>query len=153
MKPSELLVATKLMKLADLVQETSEINGTTGPGGPDDHTHSFDLRVTKEGDVVGTTGETKDHKHPIKNINRTESVNGHSHKLSPRDYPRRGGFIGRGGRGGGRTPPGGHGSQTGGGTGGGGMTGTGAGTGTPGTGSAGGGGGNGGGGGSGGGGM
>ena len=120
------------MKLADLVRETEEITGTTGPG-PDGHTHSYTLRVGKDGNVVGTTGETNDHKHPIKNLSQTGTADGHSHKLSPRDYPRRGGFIGHGGRGGGRTPPGGHGSMTGGGTGGGGMTGTGAGTGTPGT--------------------
>lgn len=45
-----------------------------------------------------------------------------------------GGFGFFGGRGGGRSPSGGHGSMTGGGTGGGGATGTGAGTGTAGTG-------------------
>jgi len=95
----------------------------------DDHTHRFQIRFDRNGKITSGKTLTDDsgHTHQIKRMAQTESAAGHSHKLP---IPSGGRISGTGGR----TPPGGPGSMTGGGTGGGGMTGTGAGTGTPGTG-------------------
>ncbi len=104
----------------------------------DGHTHQFQIRFDLNGKITGgkTLADETGHVHQIRKMGRTESAAGHSHKLP---IPSGGRIFGKSS--GGRVPPGGPGSMTGGGTGGGGMTGTGAGTGTPGTGDPGGGGG------------
>ena len=100
------------------------------------HTHPFEIRYDRNGKIVSgkTLPDDTDHTHQITSPSRTQSAKGHSHPLP---IPSGGRGAVRGG--GGRVPPGGPGSMTGGGTGGGGQTGTGAGTGTPGTGTPGGG--------------
>jgi hypothetical protein len=118
-------------------QGGSIFRGVTLQAGDPKHTHRFEIKFGRNGKLISgrTLSDDSGHSHQISSVGRTESAQGHSHPLP----------IQSGGRsfhgGGGRTPPGGPGSMTGGGTGGGGMTGTGAGTGTPGTGDPGGGGG------------